>query len=211
MVVSSREAGGLGLSAVVARQRVAGYPQVLSISKELMQKRAAFLDMLGVRDGRAAMARTFQLLCLAEDRLHSNVSWLKSQGIVDVKRALPMYPQMLSPSAKALSPKLDFMRSVVGLENSEISGRLLLASLDKVLRPRYFYALQCGVLERLAFSTLVPCSDATFLKKIHRHKTAASATEVAAYKAHIASSAFRAYMDEQEQQIRARSADGGAR
>ena len=39
---------------------------------------------------------------------------------------------------------------------------------------------------------------------IHRLKRPATVNEIAAYKAHIASPAFHAYMNEQEQAIRAR-------
>ena len=52
--------------------------------------------------------------------------------------------------------------------------------------------------------SLVKCSHAVYLKIIHRLKKPATVKEIAAYKAHIASPAFRAYMDEQEQAIRAR-------
>ena len=209
-VISSREAGGLGLSEEVARHRVASTPYVLSFSDGFVQQRAAFLETLGVPDGCAAIAQNLIFLGFAEDRLRKRVQWLQSQGL-DVKRILSSNPTVVMISAKALSPKLDFMRSVVGLDTSAITARLLKASLDGVLRARYFYALQRGVLERYALVSLVPCSDATFIKSIHRLKTTASASEVAAYTAHIASPAFCAYMDEQEQQIRARLADGGAR
>ena len=204
-VISSREAGGLGLSEEVARHRVASTPYVLSFSDGFVQQRAAFLETLGVPDGCAAIAQNLIFLGFAEDRLRKRVQWLQSQGL-DVKRILSSNPTVVMISAKALSPKLDFMRSVVGLDTSAISGRLLKASLDGVLRPRYFYVLQRGVMERYALGSLVHQSTAALLKMLHRLGRAATADEVAAYTAHIASPAFHAYMDEQEQQIRARSA-----
>ena len=210
-VISSREAGGLGLSEEeVARRRVASQPFVLGFSDGFVQQRAAFLETLGVPDGCAAIARNFAFLSYAEDTLRSSVQWLQSQGL-DVKRILSLNPTVITVSAKVLSPKLDFMRSVAGLGTSAISGRLLIASLDGVLRPRYFYALQRGVLERYTLGSLVHHSTAALLKMLHRLGRAATADEVAAYTAHIASPAFRAYVVEQEQQIRARLADKGAR
>ena len=210
VVVSSREAGGLGLSEEVARQRVASEPRALNFSDGFVQQRAAFLETLGIPDGYAAIARNFAFLNLTEASLRSRVLWLQSQGL-DVKRMLSANPMVLMPSADALSPKLDFVRSVVGLDTSAISARFLAASLDGVLRPRYFYALQRGVLERYTLSSLVHHSTAALLKMLHRLERAATANEVAAYTAHIASPAFSAYMVEQEQQIRARLADEGAR
>ena len=55
LVTLPREAGGLGLPEEVARRRVATHPAVLQQSRESVQKRAAFLETLGVPDGRAAV------------------------------------------------------------------------------------------------------------------------------------------------------------
>ena len=199
-----REAGGLGLSEEVARRRVATFPVVLQRSFEFVQKRAAFLETLGVHDGRAAIACHFQMLSFGEYKLRSNAEWFGLQGL-DVKWILSSHPSLLKLSAKGLSPKLDFMRNLVGLDVGKIVPSLLTSSLDNRLRPRFFYALQHDA-QHYAFSTLVNPSDAKFVKMIHRLEKPASVGEMAAYKAHIASPAFRAYMDEQERIIRARSA-----
>ena len=199
MVTLSREAGGLGLTEEVARRRVATTPTILNYSMESVQKRAAFLETLGVPDGRAAIAIHLPLLGSAEDKLRSNAEWLLSQGL-DVKRILSSQPCLLMRAAKSLSPKIDFMRNVVGLDLSQVEPRFFTGSLDNVLRPRVFYAMQREV--SYAFSTLVKRSDAEILKMLHRLKKPASVNEIAAYKAHIASPAFRAYMNEQEQAIR---------
>jgi hypothetical protein len=205
IVVHSQEAGGLGLSVEVARQRVASFPQVLVFSKEFMAKRAAFLETLGVPDGRAAIARYFPLLGVSEITIRNGAEWMQSQGL-DVVRMVSMQPDLLWRSPERLSAKLDFMRNVVGLNTSEIMPRFLIASLDNVLRPRYFYALQRGVEQRYTFSTLVIPSDAKYLKMANSLPKGvhAIAADVAAYQAHIATPAFRAYMDEQEAAIRAR-------
>jgi hypothetical protein len=115
------------------------------------------------------------------------------------------HPELMCYSPEGLSLKLDFLRSVVGLNTSEIMPRFLIASLDNVLRPRYFYALQRGVEQRYKFSSLAICPDAKYLKMAHSLTTGTHATaeDVAAYQAHIATPAFRAYMDEQEAAIRA--------
>ena len=201
LVTLSREAGGLGLSEEVARQRVANFPQVLYRFKAV-QKRAAFLETLGVPDGRAAIARNFPLLGMAEDTLRSNVEWLRSQ-VLDVKRIVSSHPSLLMASVKSLLPKLDFMLNVVSLDVGRIAPALLSSSLENTMRPRFFYAMQ-QTEKHYALSTLVKRSDAKIVKMIHRLKKPATANEIAAYKAHIASPAFCAYMDEQEQAIRAR-------
>jgi hypothetical protein len=95
------------------------------------------------------------------------------------------------------------MLNVVSLDVSKIVPALLTSSLENTMRPRFFYAMQHAK-QRYAFSTLVIASDARFVKLIHRLEKPATVKEIAAYKAHIASPAFRAYMDEQEQAIRAR-------
>jgi hypothetical protein len=205
MVVQPREAGGLGLSVEVAQRRVAGNPQVLAFSGELVAKRASFLETLGVPDGRAAIGSMFPLLGVSESTLRNGAEWLRAQGF-DVVRMVSGHPQLLLYSPGGLSLKLEFMRSVVGLNTSEICSALLTYSLDKRTRPRYFYARQRGVEQRYTFSTLITCSDATFLKMANSLAKGmqATAADVAAYKAHIATPAFCAYMDEQEAAIRAR-------
>jgi len=206
-VVLPLEDGGLGLEEAPARRRVASRPQVLTFSREFMLKRAAFLETLGVPDGRAAIARNVVLLGSSEDRLQKGSRFLRSQGL-DVERMLSDQPTLLSLSQELLLEKLDFLRSVVGLDNSEISARLLVASLENVLRPRYFYALQRGAVHTpdYNFESLLKRVDADFVKTVGGFARGVhpSAEEMAAYRAHIASPAFCAYMDEQERQIRAR-------
>ena len=204
MVVGSREAGGLGLPVELARRRVASYPQVLGFSKELVETRISFLETLGVPDGRAAIAYQFHLLGSSEIRLRNGAEWMQSQRL-DVVRMVSAHPGLLWRSPEGLSPKLDFMRNVVGLDTSETCSSFLAYSLDNLMRPRFFYARQRGVEHLYKFSTLVKCSVAVFLSRAHSlaKGTHATAEEVAAYKAHIATPAFRAYMDEQEAAIRA--------
>jgi hypothetical protein len=202
LVIMPRAAGGFGLSGEIARRRVAAFPPLLSLSREFIQKRATFLEMLGVPDGRAAIVRDFNSLGYAEDKLRSNTNWMAAQGL-DVKRILSAQPSLLRLTAKALAPKLDFVLNIVGLDISEVESRFLVASLENVLRPRFFYAMQHGASQRFTLGTLVKCADARFLKMINRMETPASVNEVTAYKAHIASPAFLAYMDEQERTIRA--------
>jgi hypothetical protein len=203
MVVQPREAGGLGLPVEAAQRRVASHPQVLGYSKEFVEKRASFLETLGVPDGRAAIAGYFRLLGYGDDTLRNGAEWLRSQGL-DVVRIVSAHPELLNRSPEGLSAKLDFMRSVVGLSNSEVLPVFLASSLDK-MRPRYFYALQRGVAQRYTFGSLVIPSNATFLKMALSlpRGTHATAADVAAYQAHIATPAFCAYMDEQDAAIRA--------
>jgi len=211
MVTHSAEAGGLGLPVEVAQRRVASFPQVLNFSKEFVEKRAAFLETLGVPDGRAAIASQFQLLGYGDDTLRNGAEWLRSQGL-DLMRMVSAHPQLLYYSPEGLSPKLEFMRSVVGLDTSEIVSAYLIYSLEDRMRPRYFYALQCGIEQRYAFGSLMKCSDAVFVKMANSLAKGVHATaeDVAAYQAHIATPAFRAYMDEQEAAISAERASTSA-
>ena len=202
VVTLSREAGGLGLSEEVARRRVATNPTILNYSRESVQKRAAFLETLGVPDGRAAIASQFPLLGFAEDKLRSKAEWFRSQGL-QVKRLLSSQPSLLMSSVKSLLPKLDFMLNVVRLDVGDFVPVSLASSLDKKLRLRFFYAMQ-QTEKHYTFSSLITLSDAKFVKMIHSLKRPATVNEIAAYKAHTASPAFYAYMDEQEQAIRAR-------
>ena len=167
MVVHSREAGGLGLPVEVARQRVASFPQVLNFSKEFVEKRAAFLETLGVPDGRVAIASQFTPLGVSESTLRNGAERLRAQGL-DVVQMASLHPQLLMLSTEGLSLKLDFMRTVVGLNTSKSdTSRFLTASLDNLMRPRYFYALQRGVAQRYTFGSLMKCTDASFLKMAH--------------------------------------------
>ena len=204
-LVLSREVGGLGVPREVARQRVATFPQVLGFSREFVMERAAFLETLGVPDGRAAVGRQFQLLGASEDTLHAGAEWLQSQGL-DLKRMMKSHPHLLRWSPEQLLAKLDFMCTVVGLAKADIQPVFLTFSLEGRLRPRYFYARQRGVLDHYAFGTLMIGSDATFVKMANSlpRGTPATAREVAAYREHIASPEFIAYMGEQERAIRAR-------
>jgi len=203
-VVLSREDGGLGMDEKVARRRVASHPPVLGYSRESVLKRAAFLETLGVPNGRAAVARNFNLLGYTDAKLLEGAKFLLSQGL-DVERMVSDQPTLLSLSQELLLGKLDFLRSVVGLDNSEISARLLAAALQ-TMRPRYFYALQRSFTYACKFETLVTYVDADFVKWVGGFARGVhpSAEEMAAYRAHIASPAFRAYMDEQERNNRAR-------
>ena len=207
-VVQPWEAGGLGLPMEVARRRVASHPHVLCFSKKFVEKRASLLEKLGVPDGRAAIGSNFQLLGYGDDTLRNGAERLQSLGL-DVVRMVSGHPELLVYSPAGLSLKLDFMRSVVGLSTSEILPAFLTLSLEKRIRPRYFYALQRGVEQRYAFGTLMQFADAGFLKMANGlvKGVQATAEDVAAYKAHIATPAFRAYMDEQEAAIRARGPD----
>ena len=141
LVTFSREAGGLGLSEEVAQRRVATFPHALTYSREFIEKRAAFLETLGVPDGRAAIASHFPLLGSADDKLRSNAEWMRSQGL-DVNRILSSIPSLLWRSAMGLSPKLDFMLDVVCLDVRDIIPVLLGYSLENTMRPRFFYAMQ---------------------------------------------------------------------
>ena len=208
MVVQPRDTGGLGLPVEVARRQVASYPQVLGFSKELVETRISFLETLGVPDGRAAVAQHFQFLGSSEIRLRNGAEWLRAQGL-DVVRMVSAHPDLLWRSPEGLLPKLDFMHTVVGLDTSEIASPFLTYSLEDRMRPRFFYALQRGVEQRYTFGSLVIPSDVNFLKMANSlaKGTHATAADVVAYRAHIATPAFRAYMDEQEAAIRARGPD----
>jgi len=118
-----------------------------------------------------------------------------------VERMLSSHPNLLCGySEDVLSHKLDFLRRVVGLDNAAIRAPYLTYSVADRLRPRYFYALQRGALQHYAYSTLVACSEAKFVKMAHglARGTQATLEDLTACREHTESPAFRAYMDEQE-------------
>ena len=200
-VLRPLDAGGLGLSHDVARQRVASFPPVLAASKEFLQHRVTFLESLGVRDGRVAVARLFQLLNCSDERLRAGAELLHSHGVGHLVSA---HPQLLWLSHVSVSRKLDFLSTVVGLHSDDIKSPYLTYSLEERLRPRHFFALQNGAYVRYTFCTLMVCSDARFLKAVYDLNDLASNAEVGAYAATVASPEFKAFMDEQERAIRAR-------
>jgi hypothetical protein len=74
---------------------------------------------------------------------------------------------------------------------------LLKLSLSGRMRPRFFLALQMGVLGRCKVATCMQPTDAKFLTHTLRGTPAAS-WSVEQYKQYIASSEFALYMDSQE-------------
>jgi len=205
VVTLPHEAGGLALPEEAAQRRVATSPQVLNYRKEHVLKRAAFLESLGVHDGRAAIARNFTFLGLTEEKLQSCADWFQSQGL-DVKQMVSTQPQLLMLTPDVLSPKLGFLRDVVGLSSDAVLPAFLVWSLEGRLRPRWFYAVQRGIEQRYSFSTLAGTSDATYVKMANGLGRLKYATvgDVAALKAYFASQAFLAYMAELERDTLAR-------
>ena len=203
--VLSREDGGLGVPREVARQRVATYPQVLCITREFVMERAAFLEKFGVPDGRVAIGRKFTLLNASDDRLRKGAEWLQSQGL-DLKRMMKSHSQLLQISPEQLLAKLDLLCTVAGLAKADITSPYLAYSLEGRMRPRYFYALRHIIAGRYMFGSLMAPRDEVFLKWVDELDDVASVKAVLAYRQHIASPDFCAYMDEQERAIRARRA-----
>ena len=205
VVTLPHEAGGLALPEEAAQRRVATSPQVLNYRKEHVLKRAAFLESLGVHDGRAAIARNFTFLGLTEEKLQSCADWFQSQGL-DVKQMVSTQPQLLMLTPVVLLPKLGFLRDVVGLSSDAVLPAFLVWSLEGRLRPRWFYAVQRGIEQRYSFSTLAGTSDATYVKMANGLGRLKYATvgDVAALKAYFSSQAFLAYMAELERDTLAR-------
>ena len=140
--------------------------------------------------------------------MSTHAAWWKQAGL-DHMKVVTSYPALLGVSVEELQAKLSFLRDVARLSVADLNrgGPLFQASLDKKLRPRFFYALENGAFERSKLSTLCFCSDALFLRKVHQLDAPASKDEVDAYKATISSPDFRARMAAREEETRRR---GGA-
>jgi hypothetical protein len=193
--------GGLGLSREEARSCILRTPNVLLYDHDDVVRRVELLMSLGYPEAYEMVLIEPRVLNFKEESVRKCNAWWKQTGL-DHLKINARYPTLLAGvPVEELQAKLSFLRDVARLSVEDLNrgGPFLQASLDKKLRPRFFYALENGAFERSKLSTLCFCSDALFLRKVHQLDALASNDEVDAYKETIASPGFRARMAAQEE------------
>jgi hypothetical protein len=203
------EAGGIGLPVSRAACLVLTFPQFFSYTPARMRARVAQLEALGVKNVPLALSRHLALLSKSPEGLEAKCALLRRAGL-DAGKLVSAQPALLSCSVEGLAAKLSFLYAVTGCtaEDVQHSPVLLLLSLARRTRPRFFVALQHGVgAPRYKLASCVQPSDAHFIARM-LHGTRAAAWSVEQYKAHVASPAFHTWAAEREAELRARH--GGA-
>ena len=139
------------------------------------------------------------VLTYKEETVIEHAAWWKQSGLDHVK-FVTTYPTLLGrASVEELQAKLDFLRGVAKLSVADLNnGWPFFATKFDTLRPRFFYALKHGALERYELSSLTFCSDARFLHRVHQLDALADARKVAEYKQEVASASFQAWAAQEE-------------
>jgi hypothetical protein len=200
---------GLGFSRDQAFAAVISKPAVLFLTPERMKRTVTTLAELGVANAPAALLRFPNLLGLSSERLHATAAVLCRHGL-DTGDVIRKHPHVLGLRADALEAKLRWLLHVACCTPAYLQKNsiLLTLSLHGRMRPRFFIAMQLGVLGRSKFEPLMHPADAVFLKRQLRGTPAASCS-VEAYKQHIASPEFVRYMDVGEAALREQHAATG--
>jgi hypothetical protein len=196
-------AGGLGLSSRVAVRAVVTFPQFFSYTPARMRARVEQLQAMGLGDVTQALGRHLALLSKSTAGLDTKCALLRRAGL-DVGKLISAQPALLSCSEENVAAKLSFLFAVARCtpEDVQNSPVLLLLSLEGRTRPRFFVALQQGVVSRFKLSSCVQLVDARFIQRILAGTPAAN-WSVEQYRAHAASPAFRAWAAEREAELRA--------
>jgi hypothetical protein len=184
-------------------------PGSLKYSPERMLQCATTLSELGVADAPAALARMLPLLGLTADTLRAKADVLRHHGL-DAGKVISAQARVLSRSVDHLNTTLCWLLHVAGCPAAEVQTNpvLLMLSLPKRMRPRFFLALQLGVAGRCKLKSYMAPPDALFLTRALRETPAAS-WSVEQYKQYIASSEFARFMDREEAARRAKHTAAG--
>ena len=196
--------GGLGLSPDEARSCILRNPAVLRFDHDAAVRRGELLKTLGYPKAYEMVLKEPRVLAYTEETVRENAAWWKQTGL-DHTKIIESEPTLLGcASTKQLAAKLGFLRHVARLSVSDLNNAapLLSYSLEKTLRPRFFYALANGALERCKLSTLTVCSTATYLRKVHQFGMPASEDEVDRFNDIVASAKFQAWANAQEETLR---------
>ena len=187
---------GYGLPHEEARACILRSPAVLMYDNDDVLRRVALLKSLGYEEAGAMVLRQPHVLMFKEETVMEAAAWWKRSGLDDVK-LVTAYPILLG--MKELQTKLDFLSRVAKLSVADLNngGTFFTAKLD-TLRLRFFYALKHGALERYKLSSLVCCTDACFLRRVHQLDALAHARKIAEYKQEVASTAFQAWSAQEE-------------
>jgi hypothetical protein len=141
-----------------------------------------------------------------DETVIEHAGWWSRTGLDHVK-ILTTQPTLLGAcSMTAYQAKLDFLRHVVGTSDADLNnaGLLFTLTLENRLRPRFFYALTQGRLERFGISTMMQVKDSLFLAMMQGRscetKELASDVEVKRYQKLSASPSFVAWRERMEAQ-----------
>jgi hypothetical protein len=191
--------GGLGLSPEGACSCILLSPNVLLYDHDAVVRRVELLKSLGFPQAYKMVLDQSRVLNFKDETVRDHAAWWKQSGL-DHLKIVESYPLLLGVSKTGLQEKLSFLRDVAGLSTDDLNngGTFFQASLDKKLRPRFFYAWKHGALERNKLSTLSFCSVATYLRKVHQLDAPADEDEVDLYKETIASADFQAWAAQEE-------------
>jgi hypothetical protein len=193
--------GGLGLSPDEARSCILRMPAVLRFDHDAVVRRVELLKSLGYPKAYEMVLKASAVLHYKEETIREHAAWWKQTGL-DHLKIVETHPDLLgSSSTMELQEKLSFLRDVAGLNKDDLNhaAPFLSYSLDKTLRPRFFYACKHGALERNKLSSLTFCSVALYLRKVHQLDAPASEDEVDLFKETIASADFLAWAAQQEE------------
>jgi hypothetical protein len=193
--------GGLGLLPEEARSCILRSPAVLRFDHDAVVRRVELLKSLGYPKAYKMVLKEPRVLSYTEECVRERDAWWKQSGLDHVK-IVEAHPTLLGGSSTMeLQEKLSFLRDVAGLSTDDLNlaAPILAYSLDKKLRPRFFYAWKHGALERNKLSSLTFCSDALYLRKVHQLDAPASEDEVDLFKEMIASADFLAWAAQQEE------------
>jgi hypothetical protein len=196
--------GGLGLSPDEARRLILLSPNVLLYEHDAVVRRVELLKSLGYPEAHEMVLKASTVLNFKAETVREHDAWWKQTGLDHVK-IITMNPTLLGVApVEALQEKLNFLRDVSWLSTDDLNngGPFFQASLDNKLRPRFFYAWKHGALERYKLSSLSFCSDAVYLRKVHRLGAPASEDAVKRYKEVVASADFQAWAAQEEAQRR---------
>jgi hypothetical protein len=197
---------GLGFNREQACAAVISHPAVWCRTPERIMQTVKTLAELGVADAPAALARNMPMLGISSAMLRAKAKVLRDHEL-DAGAVISNHPQVLNLSANTLDGKLQWLLHVAGCCAADLQSNtvLLTFSLPGRMRPRFFLAMQLGVLGRCKVATLMAPKDAAFLAERLRGTPAASWSEEA-YKQHIASPEFLSYVDSEEAALRAQHA-----
>ena len=186
------EKDGMGLPHEKARTCILRSPAVLRFDNDKVVRRVALLKSLGYEEARAMALRQPHVLMFKEETAMEAAAWWKRSGLDHVK-LVTANPTLLD--VKELQTNLDFLRHVAKLSVADLN---LWTFFYCQPRLRFFYALKHGALERYKLSSLVCCTDACFLRRVHQLDALAHARKIAEYKQEVASTAFQAWSAQEE-------------
>ena len=193
--------GGLGLSPKEARSCILRSPEVLRFDHDAVVRRVELLKSLGYPEAHEMVLAQSRVLNFKEETVIESAAWWKQSGLDHVKIA-GTNPMLLGGvSTEELQARLSYLRDIARLsvDDLNLGGPFFSCSLDKTLRPRFFYACKHGALERYKLSTLTFCSAARYLRMVHRLDALADEDAVKRYKETVASADFMAWAAQQEE------------